>query len=96
MTLGTIPIDIEKIKKSNLNKQILRIGILAELDAINTYEQLADMTENKDIKKLLIEIAKEEKTHVGEFQYLLLELDTQQKKELEEVKEEVKELIKNK
>ncbi|MBY9005649.1 MAG: rubrerythrin [Candidatus Lokiarchaeota archaeon] len=96
MTLGTIPIDIEKIKKSNLNKQILRIGILAELDAINTYEQLADMTENKDIKKLLIEIAKEEKTHVGEFQYLLLELDKQQKKELEEGKEEVKELIKNK
>ena len=96
MTLGTIPVDIQKIKKSNLNKQILRIAILAELDAINTYEQLADMTENMNIKKLLLDIAKEEKTHVGEFQYLLLELDKEQKKELEEGKEEVNKLIKKK
>lgn len=93
ITLGKIPIDIQKIKKQNLEKQILRIGILAELDAINLYEQLADMTENKNIKKILLEIAREEKTHVGEFQYLLLELDNQQKKELDEGKKEVKELI---
>ncbi|MBY9007777.1 MAG: rubrerythrin [Candidatus Lokiarchaeota archaeon] len=91
--LGKIPIDIQKIKKDNLEKQILRTGILAELDAINLYEQMADMTENKDLEKLLLEIAREEKTHVGEFQYLLLEMDKQQKKELEEGKEEVKNLI---
>ncbi|MBN1215395.1 MAG: rubrerythrin [Candidatus Lokiarchaeota archaeon] len=88
-----IPIDLKKIKNTNLEKQILRTGILAELDAINLYEQMADMTENKIIKQLLLDIAKEEKTHVGEFQYLLLDMDKQQKNELKEGEEEVKELM---
>ncbi len=91
-----IPIDLKKIKNSNLEKQILRTGILAELDAINLYEQMADMTENKIIKQLLLDIAKEEKTHVGEFQYLLLDMDKQQKNELKEGEEEVKELMEKK
>ena len=93
MTLGKIPINLEKVKKEDLNKQILRTGILAELDAINLYEQMAALTENKDIKAVLMDIAKEEKEHVGEFQYLLLKYDKQQEKELEEGMEEVKELL---
>ncbi|MFX1392565.1 MAG: ferritin family protein [Promethearchaeota archaeon] len=93
MTLGQIPINLEKVKKEDLNKQILRTGILAELDAINLYEQMAALTENKDIKAVLMDIAKEEKEHVGEFQYLLLKYDKQQEKELQEGMEEVKELL---
>jgi len=50
-----------------LDKEILRVGVIAELDAINLYEQMAAMTENKDIKKVLLDIAREEKEHVGEF-----------------------------
>ncbi len=38
-----------------------------------------------------MDVAKEEKTHVGEFQALLLRFDTQQKKELEAGAEEVEE-----
>ena len=93
MTLSNIPILLEKVKKEDLDKQILRAGILAELDAINLYEQMANMTENDDLKKVLMDIAKEEKEHVGEFQYLLLKYDKQQAKELEEGMEEVKELL---
>ena len=93
MTLGSIPIDLSKLDKKNIEKQVLRIGMLAELDAINLYEQLADMTENKIIKELFLDIAKEEKTHLGEFQYLLLEVDKEQKHELDEGAEEVKELM---
>ena len=93
MTLSNIPIMLEKVKKEDLDKQILRAGILAELDAINLYEQMANMTENDDLKKVLMDIAKEEKEHVGEFQYLLLKYDKQQAKELEEGMEEVKELL---
>ncbi|MHA1805064.1 MAG: ferritin family protein [Promethearchaeota archaeon] len=93
MTLSKIPILLEKISKENLDKQILRTGILAELDAINLYEQMAELTENQDLKKVLLDVAKEEKEHVGEFQYLLLKLDTQQEKELKEGMEEVKELL---
>jgi rubrerythrin len=93
MTLSNIPILLEKVKKEDLDKQILRVGILAELDAINLYEQMANMTDNNDLKKVLMDIAKEEKEHVGEFQYLLLKYDKQQAKELEEGMEEVKELL---
>ena len=90
--LSNIPINLEKVKKGDIDREILRAGIIAELDAINLYEQLAAMTENKNIRKILLDVAKEEKTHVGEFQTLLLQLDKEQGRELEEGKKEVKEL----
>jgi len=90
--LSQIPINLEKIKKENLDKEILRVSIIAELDAVNLYEQMAVTTENENIKKILLDIAKEEKTHVGEFQTLLLKEDAEQAKELEEGKKEVEEL----
>ena len=90
--LSKIPIDFERIGREDLNKEILRVGILAELDAVNLYEQMAAMTDDKNIKKILVDIAKEEKTHVGEFQALLLKLDGEQKEELEKGKKEVDEL----
>jgi len=88
--LSKMPLDLEKVTKGDLNKEILRAGIIAELDAINLYEQMAALTENKNIRKILLDIAKEEKTHVGEFQALLLMEDKEQEKELEEGKKEVK------
>ncbi len=90
--LSEIPINLERISKENLDKEILRAGIIAELDAINLYEQMAAMTQNANIKRILLDIAKEEKTHVGEFQYLLLMNDKEQEKELEKGKKEVEEL----
>ena len=90
--LSKIPINLEKIDKENLDKEILRAGVIAELDAINLYEQMAAMTKNENIKKILLDIAKEEKTHVGEFQTLLLINDKEQEKELEEGKKEVNEI----
>lgn len=89
--LSQLPIDLTKVKKENIDREILRAGIIAEFDAINLYEQMAAMTENMDIKKIILDIAKEEKTHVGEFQALLLELDGQQATEMQEGKKEVEE-----
>ena len=89
--LSRIPLNIEKIGKEDLNKEILRVGLIAELDAINLYEQMAALTKTKKIKKILLDIAKEEKTHVGEFQALLLMEDKEQEEELEEGKKEVRE-----
>jgi rubrerythrin len=92
--LSRIPIDLERIRKEALDKEILRSAIIAELDAINLYEQMADMTQNKNIRKLLLDVAREEKTHVGEFQALLLMEDKEQEKELKEGEKEVNELMK--
>ena len=72
--------------------EILRAGIIAELDAINLYEQMARAAKSRKIKKVLMEIAKEEKTHVGEFQALLLEIDKEQERELRAGKKEVEEI----
>jgi len=87
-----MPIDLNKVKKENLEKEILRVGIIAELDAISLYEQLADMAKDNNTRKVLLDIAKEEKTHVGEFLSLLLKIDEEQVQELEEGKKEVEEL----
>ncbi len=92
--LSEIPINLEKIDKKNLDMEILRAGIIAELDAINLYEQMASMAQDENIKKMLLDIAKEEKTHVGEFQALLLNRDKEQVGELEAGKEEVREEVK--
>lgn len=89
--LSQFPINLNKVKKEDLDKEILRLGMIAELDAVSLYEQLASFTNNKKIQKILLNIAKEEKTHVGEFQVLLLNVDKEQLKELEQGKKEVKE-----
>jgi rubrerythrin len=94
--LSKIPLDLAKVKKEDLDKEILRSGIIAELDAINLYEQMAALASKESLRKVLLDIAKEEKTHVGEFQTLLLLEDKEQEHELEEGKEEVEEILEGK
>ncbi|MBW2980522.1 rubrerythrin [Candidatus Woesearchaeota archaeon] len=91
--MSQIPIDLKKVDKKLKDKEILRVGIIAELDAVNLYEQLAAEAQDKNIKFMLLDIAKEEKTHVGEFQRMLLNRDKQQVEELKKGQEEVKEEI---
>ena len=90
--LSEIPIDLEKLRKEDRDSEILRVGMIAELDAVNLYEQLAAIAEREEIKAVLLDIAKEEKTHMGEFQALLLRQDKDQVVELEKGKREVDEL----
>ncbi len=90
--LSKIPLDLSKVNLKDIDKEILRASIIAELDAVNLYEQMAALTKDKNIKAVLLEVAREEKTHVGEFQAMLLKLDKQQVQELEEGKKEVDEI----
>ena len=90
--LSKISFELKWIKKEDLEKEIIRVGIIAELDAINLYEQLAAMTENALLKKVLLDIALEEKVHVGEFQELLVRIDKEQGSSLDKGREEVSEL----
>jgi len=88
--LATTPVDLKYVDKDNGDKEILRLAIIGELDAISLYEQLSETAKNEKVKKTLLDIAKEEKTHVGELQALLKELDPEYKEELKKGKEEVK------
>src|ERR1035437_5640870 len=87
--LSKTPMDFKNINIKDADKEILRLGIIAELDEINLYAHLSATTKNKNLKVILLDIAKEEKTHMGEFQALLLKLDKEQVTELEAGKKEV-------
>lgn len=86
-------VDLDELSEEMSDKEILRFGLAAELDAINFYEQMAEYTDDDHIKEVLLDVAAEEKEHVGEFQTMLLEKDPQQVEEMEEGKEEVEEII---
>jgi rubrerythrin len=81
----------EKIKKKDFD-QMLRLGIIAEMDAINLYEQMAALAENTDLKNIFLDIAKEEKAHMGKLHALLLRKDYEQEKASEEGKRKVDEI----
>ncbi|HEY0196282.1 MAG TPA: ferritin family protein [Methanobacterium sp.] len=87
-----VPIDVDKIKKEDIDRELIRVSIMAELDAISLYEQMANITEDLDLKAVLLDVAQEEKTHVGEFQTMLLRMDEEQAEELEKGRGEVEEL----
>jgi rubrerythrin len=91
--LSKIPINLDRVGKGETDKEMLRAGIIAELDTINLYGQMAAIAKDKNLKKILFDIAKEEKTHVGEFLTLLLRKDGEQEAELEKGKKEVEELM---
>jgi len=69
--------------------QILRLGIIAELDAANLYEKLALLASNKKLKKVLLDVSREEKVHFGEFEELLETIDPEFEKAEEEGEDEV-------
>lgn len=87
------PVDLDKVGKKATDMEILRFALAAELDAINFYEQMAGYTDNPNIKQVLMDVAEEEKEHVGEFQTMLLRLDEEQVKQMEEGREEVLEML---
>ena len=91
--LSKNPVVLDKLQSVDSN--ILRLAIISELDAVSLYEQMADTTKSEGLKKLLLDIAKEEKTHVGEFQSLLLSIDKEQEKELKEGDKEAKKITKS-
>ncbi len=93
--LSKIPFDMEKLKelaKEQPDVELVRIGIIAELDAINLYEQLAAQAKDELVKKVFMDIAQEEKEHFGEFMELLRNLDLEVEDALKEGAHEVKEM----
>ncbi len=62
-----------KLTHSELVRAI-RLMVTDEYEAISIYTQLAESTDNALAKEVLVDIANEEKVHVGEFLRLLKEL----------------------
>jgi rubrerythrin len=81
-----------KVTHSELVRAI-RYSIAAEYEAIQLYEQLAESTDNELAKKVLLDIAREEVVHAGEFLRLLKELQPDEQGNYDEGTEEVEEMI---
>ncbi|NUU96653.1 ferritin family protein [Marinitoga sp. 1138] len=71
----------------------IRFMVAAEYEAVQMYMQLAESTDNKLAKEVLIDIANEERVHAGEFLRLLKELAPDEEKYYEEGVKEVEEEI---
>jgi len=72
----------------------VRYSIAAEYEAIQLYMQIAESTDNKQVKAVMVDVANEEREHAGEFLRLLRELAPDEEKFYHEGAEEVEELLK--
>ena len=88
-----MPFELSKLSGRELDAAILMTGIMAELEAVNLYVQLAAMAGSEAVREVLLDIAREEKTHIGEFLALLKTIDEELARELERGSEEVRELM---
>jgi len=60
----------DQITKQEL-LSVIRLSICAEQEAVHLYDQIAEFTDNEMVKKLMTDIAEEERVHIGEFTKLL-------------------------
>jgi rubrerythrin len=74
----------------------LRKDLSAEEEATSLYTAHAEMTNDKSIKQALLDIADEERVHVGELQALINKLAKDEKKLLDKGMKEVEKLSPNK
>lgn len=85
----------DKVSEEELIRGI-RFMVAAEFEAVQVYQQLAEATDNKLAKKVLLEIADEEKIHAGEFLELLFELAPEERTWYQKGSKEVQDLKKKK
>lgn len=86
---GAVP--DRKLTKQELIRAI-RLNIAAEHEAIHLYMAHADATDHPLAKEVLVDIANEEREHVGEFNRLLEILTGDEAQWLAEGREEVDEM----
>ena len=81
-----------KLTNSELIRAI-RLNIAAEHEAVHLYMSHADATDHPLAKEVLIDIANEERVHIGEFERLIEVLSGDEAKFIAEGREEVDEMI---
>ncbi len=82
-------LDNSNITSNNfLTLQNARLDVMGELEAIVGYETHLQQTNNIDAKNTIMDIAKEEKLHVGQLFGLIFKLDPESKTQFEKGLEE--------
>lgn len=91
------PFSVKKSERKLTHEELIRavrFSIASEYEAIQLYEEISESIDNEDAKKLLNEIAGDEKVHVGNFSYLLNLLSPDDEKSLQQGKEEAVNILK--
>jgi len=70
----------------------LRLSIAAEYDAVALYEKIAERTDDPLVKKVMLDVADEEKVHAGEFLEALKKIEPDEAKHYRKGSAEVKEM----
>ena len=73
---------------SEETKRAVRQGQIAELDAANTYDQIAQSTHNPKVKELFKDVANEELVHQGEFEKAIDTISPKEKQDIEKGEKE--------
>lgn len=81
-----------KLTKEELIRAV-RFSIASEYEAIQLYEELEESIDNDEAKRLLHEIAGDEKVHVGNFLHLLKILSPEEENSYREGGEEAVKVI---
>jgi rubrerythrin len=74
----------------------IRFSIAAEYEAVQIYMQIAESINNDLAKKVLIDVATEEKEHAGEFMRVLRELSPEEFEHYKKGEKEVEEMMEEK
>lgn len=82
----------QKMKDIELVRAV-KFAIVSEFEAIQIYQEIAEATNNVGAKRVLLDIAKEEKVHVGELRELLKALSPMDEEDYEEGAKEAQELM---
>jgi rubrerythrin len=88
--IGVVP--ERKLTHAELARAI-RLNISAEHEAVHLYEAHADATDNEFAKRVLHDIANEERKHIGEFMRLLQHLQPDEQQFLADGAAEVEEMM---
>ena len=66
--------DLTNIAPENLDQEILKYAVISELETINNLEKMAEMTRSQDLRYTLLNVIREKRMAVGQFQALLMQM----------------------
>lgn len=93
----TTPYSVKKSDRKLTNEELIRairFSIAGEYEAIQLYEEIAETIDNDEAKRLLNEIAGDERVHAGNLLYLLNLISPEDAKGHKEGVDEAKKIIK--
>ena len=82
---------MNQIDENSTDGELLRQALIAESDAVSLYVQLARKAKTKIVKKLLLDLAQEERVHIGEITGVLNKFNEEQNKANSESTKELEE-----